>query len=205
MKRTFSLLIIAMITGSFVASQESTVPIGFVNAVGLTSKTAFMIDGQSLKPAGFSEGAFAGSFGLSEGSHQFSFSNADCEKVATRIEIKKGASPLYILYNVGMPQTDGKIKNVLKLTGVPPQAADNKARFFAFSTLEGRSADLRINEQPMSFQPLKLAPIAGTSVAINSNDGRPLHISPREAGNYVFVLFMGANFRLRWALVEMAH
>ena len=205
MKRIFSSGAACFVSLTFVVAQDAAVPIGFVNAVGLTSKTDFKIDGQSLKPAGFGQGEYASSFGLSEGSHRFAFLNGDCDKLEANIEIKKGSSPLYVLYNVRVPQKDGKVKNVLKLTGIPQLPSHSGVHFFAFSTLEGRSAELRINDQTGTFQPLKLTPLADGSISIDSDATRPVRIAPREAGNYVVILYEGSDSRVRWAFIEMTH
>ena len=64
MKRIFSIFIILGLCAARVAAQnaDNTVPIGFMNAVGLATKTDFQIDGRSLKPAGFSQGALRQQF-----------------------------------------------------------------------------------------------------------------------------------------------
>lgn len=205
MKKIFSLFAVLTLSVQFASAQDDAVPIGFVNAVGLASKTDFRIDGKSLKPAGFGEGAYASSFGISEGTHEFTFTNGDCEKVGKSIEIKTGSSPLYILYKVDIPQKDGTVKKVLKLTGIPQQTSAGKARFFAYSTVEGRRATMRINDQEMSIEPLKLVPLEGESVSLPSDTSVPTKIAPREPANYVVVIFEGSDLHIRWAFVEMTH
>jgi hypothetical protein len=178
------------------------VPIGFVNAVGLTSKTDLKIDSQSLKPAGFSEGAYASSFGLPIGNHPVSFANNGCDKLSANFEAKVGYSPLYVLYNVTVPQRNGMIKNFLKLAAIPQQPQQGR-RFFCYSTLESRPITVRLNGTVATIPPLRLTPILGESLTVDGDGIKPLHVAPREAGNYVLVLFVGSDSQLRWAFVEM--
>jgi hypothetical protein len=178
------------------------VPVGFVNAVGLTSKTDLKIDGQSLKPAGFSEGAYASSFGLAAGNHPALFANDGCNNLSASIEAKAGYSPLYVLYNVPVRQRDGTIRNLLKLTVIPQQPQQGR-RFFAYSAVEAGAIGARINGNQVSLAPLKLTPILGESLTLDGAGIKPLHVAPREAGNYVLVFFVGSDSQPRWAFVEM--
>jgi hypothetical protein len=207
MKKIFSLTLgfTICVTICIVRAQDSgaVVPIGFVNAVGLSSKTEFQIDGQILKPAGFTEGGYASSFGLSAGNHQFSFANGDSEKVSRAIEIKERYSPLFVLYKVVTPRNDGTVKNILKLSDIPPQPMPRGARFYAFSTIEGKRATLRANGSVLSIEPLKLTLIADGSLTVEGEGLKSLHTKPNESGNYILVLFEGANSRMKWSLVEM--
>jgi hypothetical protein len=178
-------------------------PVGFINAVGLASRTDLQIDGQSLKPKGFAEGGYASSFGLAGGNHQFACTNAGCEKVTQAITVKEGSSPLYVLYKISVPQPDRTIKNVLKLTEIPTQTAARGPQFLIFSTLERRTATLQVNGTPLSFEPFKLVRIEGSSLTVASEGVKPTRFNPDESGNYVLVIFDGSNSRLRWSFVQM--
>src|SRR5438046_848044 len=83
-------------------TSDSLVPIGFVNAVGVPTKTNFTIDNQSVKPVGFTEGGYASSFGIQAGGHQFTLTNGNCEKLLTTVNVKERTSPLYVLYKVSI-------------------------------------------------------------------------------------------------------
>jgi hypothetical protein len=206
MKRNFSLISVLLVcTAHIIRAQDSgpVVPIGFVNAVGLLGKTDFQIDGRSLKPAGFSAGGYASGFGVSPGNHQFSFANGDTDKIAQTVEIKDRFSPLFVLYKVAIPQPNRTAKNVLKLTEIPPQPPPKGARFYVFSTLEGRRATLRANGSNISIEPLKLTPLVDGSLTLEGEGLKRLHTKPNESGNYVLVLFDGADSKMKWALVEM--
>ena len=205
MKKIFSLTISVGL--SFVhalsAQESDKVPVGFINAVGLTTKTDFQIDQRPLKPAGFSEGGYAASFGLSPGKHEFSFSNDACEKISLSVEIRKGLSPVYVLYKISVRRVDGTTRNVLKLADVPQQALGSGPQFFIFSTLEGRLADLTVNGANLSLPPLKLSQISGQSLFVEKTGRKSLRSTPRERRNFVLVLFDGADSRMRWSLIEM--
>jgi hypothetical protein len=180
------------------------IPVGFINAVGLVSRTDLKIDGQSLKPKGFAEGGYVSSVGLVGGNHQFSFTNGDCEPLIQAITVREGSSPLYIVYKVSVPQPNRTIKNVLKLAEVPTQAPARGPRFFIFSTFERRSASLQINGAPLSFEPFKLVSVEGSSLTVASEGVKPVRFNPDESGNYVLVIFDGSNSRLRSSFVPMA-
>jgi hypothetical protein len=187
-----------------IRAQDSgpVVPIGFINAVGLPTRTDFQIDGRSLKPAGFSAGGYASSFGVAPGVRQFSFAN-DIEKLAQTVQIKEGVSSLFVLYKVAIPQPNRTVKNVLKLIEIPPQPQPKSARFYAFSTLEGRRATLPANGSNIAVDPLKLTPLSDGSLTVEGDGIKRLHTKPNESGNYVLVLFDGADGKMKWALVEM--
>jgi hypothetical protein len=204
-KRKCSLIGLLFVAVSALHGQgnnNALIPTGFVNAVGLTTKTDFKIDGQSLKPAGFSEGAYASSFGLTAGNHQFLFSNDGCNTVSASFQAASGYSPLYVLYNAPVRQRNGMVQNFLKLATIPPQPAQGR-HFFAYSTLESSLVTVHLNGAPMSLPPLRLAPIQGESLTVDGTGIKPLHVAPREAGNYVLVIFAGSDSQLRWAFVEM--
>jgi hypothetical protein len=205
MKRICSFIVAAVACAPAVFAQPApvAVPTGFVNAVGLSTATDFRIDGQSVKPAGFLEGAYATSFGVAPGSRQFSFSNPGCDPLSVTLEVKTGNSALHVLYKTSTRRTDGTIKNALKLMSVPQQAAPRGPQFFVFSTFEGRNVNLPINGSSMVVEPLKLTPIDGSSVELKGSGLKPLRVSPREPGNYILVLFESADSPMRWALVEM--
>jgi hypothetical protein len=204
MKQAFSVLIVSVATLLPILGQNiGEVPVGFINAVGLTAKTDFKIDGRPLKPAGFATGAYASGFAVSSGTHQFTFSNAGADTVARNVSVTPGASPLYVLYKGIVKQGNGAPKNVLKVAEIPPQAVTTGPQFFAFSTLEGRLATFQANGVPLSLEPLKVIPIPGAALTVESAGAKPLHATPREKGNYVLVLFDGVDSRLHWSLVEM--
>ncbi len=204
MNKTFSFVIaVAASMLQFSARAAGDVPIGFINAVGLPTKTDFQIDGRSIKPAGFAAGAYAGSFGLAAGSHRFSFANPSAQAAVQNANIMQGASPLYVLYNAPARQRDGTIKNILKVAEITPQPLANAVQFFVFSTMEGRSAALQLNGSPSSVAPLRLTPVPGATLTAESEGIKPLRSTPREKGNYVLVLYDGIDSRLRWSLVEM--
>ncbi len=207
MKQIFSFIVGVTLVASISSGQNdgALVPIGFINAVGLAEKTDFQIDAKSIKPAGFVAGAYASSFGVPPGNHGFSFTNGSCERASSNVAIKEGISPLYVLYKLGIIQRDRTVKNVLKIASIPPQARSRGAHFFAFSTLEGRRADIKVNGAALSIDPLKLSPIAEGSLLIEGQGNKPLRCAPRETGNYIVVLFDGSDSRTRWSLVEMTN
>jgi hypothetical protein len=206
MRKTFSLLSTLLVcTSQIIEAQDSgpVVPIGFVNAVGLAGKTDFQIDGRSLKPAGFSAGGYASSFGVSPGVRQFSFTTGETDKLAHTVEIKERVSSLFVLYKVAVPQPNRTVKNVLKLTEIPPQPPPKGPRFYAFSTLEGRRATLNANGTPVLIDPLKLTPLSEGFLTLEGEGLKRLHTKPNESANYVLVLFDGVDSKMKWAMVEM--
>jgi hypothetical protein len=153
MRKICSTVVLLGVAFGSLLAQKPSVPtaIGFVNAVGTDSKTDVQIDGKSLKPAGFVEGGYAGSFAVSEGTHQLVFTNPSCAKATLAIAAQEGSSPLYVLYKVTTRHPTGASTNVLKLTIIPDQPAPRAPRFFVFSTLENRVTPIRVNGATHAF------------------------------------------------------
>lgn len=206
MKKIFNFGIIMALAAGTSLGQKPPAPtaVGFVNAVGVASKTDFQIDGKNVKPAGFLEGAYSSSVGLTEGTHQLTFVNSSCEKTTQNVVAKEGLSPLYVLYKVAIPQPNGATKNVLKLTTIPGQPQARGIRFFAFSTLENRPAVLRANGSELRIEPLKLTVLEGSKLRVEDEGVKSKSYEPSESGTYILVLFDGSNSRMRSVLVEMA-
>lgn len=179
--------------------------IGFVNAVGATTRTDFQIDGKSLKRAGFVEGGYTSSFMVSEGTHQLTFTNGESEKATQAVQAQAGTIPLYILYKVAVPRPNAVAKNFLKLTSVPAQGPARAPRFFVLSTLEGRAAVIRLNGSDVRVDPLRLGTLQGNALTVETPGAKPIHYDPKEPGNYVLVLFEGSNLPLRAVLVPMSN
>lgn len=204
MTKISKILFFTCVWGAFAQPPpRASTPVGFVNAVGVTSRTDLRIDGQSLKPSGFAEGGYASGIGIGAGNHQLSFSNPSCEKFAATVQVNDGISQLVVLYNVPTRQTDGTNCNVLKTAIIPQQQTSRGKHFFCFSTIEGRAITLQINGSGITVQPLTLTALAGESLDLSTAGIRPLHVAPREGGNYVLILFPGSDGTIKWSFVEM--
>lgn len=197
------LILIAASTGVFAQNPAPPQPIGFVNAVGLTTRTDFRLDGKSVKRTGFAEGGYASSFQISEGNHQATFTNTNCESAAQSITAGGEASALYVLYKLTGRRPDGTATNVLKVIAIPRQPAPREPRLVAFSTLENRPVSLRVNGSELRVEPFKLLPLTGSAVSIDGAGIRPSRYEPDEPGNYILVLFDGSTSAVHSTLVPM--
>ena len=206
MKKSFSAVIYILLAASAAAQAPKSgepVSIGFVNAVGVAAKTEFRIDGNSIRPTGFAEGRFVESFGVTEGTHVFSFTNSACEPLSQPIEVKAGSSPLYILYKATTRSPDGRVTNKLKLTGVPPQARSRGRQFVGFYASENAGVTIRVNGATVMLDALKLSPLGEGTLEVQTVEPRPERYNPSEWGNYVLVVFDGSGARPKQALVQM--
>ena len=214
MKAFFSVLIV--VSAAVLVHQESTgqgtaVALGFVNAVGLETKTDVKVDGSSLKPAGFNQGSFVEGFGLPEGKHHFSFLNGTCDAVAQDIDVKPGPSPLYVLYAVplknpdgtAVKNPDGTVKNKLKLITIPPQTRSRGCQFFGFYASESPATTFRANDSNIPIKGLQLIPLGQGRLTVQTGV-QPVRYQPIDSGNYVLVVFDGSDSHLHQSFVQMA-
>jgi hypothetical protein len=203
MKRIFSDFTALVIISS---TLSAAVPayVGFVNAVGLETKTDLRVDGKSVKPSGFPQGNYIESFGLPAGRHTFSCTNGDAVSTEDSVELKGSPAPLYVLYKVDVPQSDGKIRHLLRLTGIPgqPPTAGSR-RFFGFYASGKPSASLVINGQRMSIPQLKAVRLEGGELTVGIDGTDPVHYGVSESGNFALILFDGSDGRLRQVLLRM--
>lgn len=184
------------------SKQEESAYLGFMNAVGLDTRTDVKYDGNSLKPAGFTQGNYIESFGLPVGRHQFVFTNSDCIPFNQAIDVISPA-PLHILYKVVVLQ-NGKPKNALKLTTIPGQPpAHSSYRFFVFYASDRPSATLKINNSTLAVPSMRLVPLEGKSFTVDSGAKEPMRYETTRPGNYVLVLFDGSDSRLHQAFLQM--
>jgi hypothetical protein len=205
MKETFRIIFVVVAASTVIFAQNVPPPasIGFVNAVGLKTRTDFQLDGKSVKRTGFAEGGYAISFQISEGNHQATFANADCDRAVQSISAGGGASALYVLYKVALRQPDGRAKNLLKVVAIPPQSAVREPRLLAFSTLEGRAISLRVNGSDVRVEPFKLLPLPSPTLSLDGAGIRPARYEPDEPGNYILVLFDGSSSTVHSTLVPL--
>ena len=62
---------------------------------------------------------------------------------------------------------------------------------------------IKINGVDKSIPALKTIPLDGTSLSVRVGTGEPITYGPSEGGNFVLVLFDGADSRLHQVLLVM--
>ncbi len=184
---------------------------GFVrllNAVSVgTGKLEFLIDGKTMRPAGYQPGNVTGGIALVPGSHRITFRREGVEDGETRIQVAADDTTILIPFAEQVPATDDEPAHwAIRILRLKQQQSENKrtASFVSVSREPDIKVEIRQSGGQWEALHVKRLDVVRTSIQqargylpVRSGDRELSAVSVGPAGNYVSVLFDDENGALR--------